>query len=115
MRRMVKRLLKKYKYLPEEYENTIDTVIRKYKSEVTIGKIVLLNASCADQTVDAVVNAANSGLWAGGGIYGVIFKKAGVTALAAACFRSKTLLTDGATVITPAFQMNKVHYPCGRI
>ena len=27
----------------------------------------LLNASCADQVADAVVNAANSGLWEGGG------------------------------------------------
>ncbi len=27
MRKMVKRLLKKYKYLPEEYEGAIDTVI----------------------------------------------------------------------------------------
>lgn len=40
-----------------------------------MSKIALLNASCADQTVDAVVNAANSGLRAGGGICGVIFKK----------------------------------------
>jgi len=43
-----------------------------------MSKIELLNASCADQTVDAVVNAANSGLWAGGGICGVIFQKAGL-------------------------------------
>ncbi len=27
MRKMVKRLLKKYKYPPEQYENAIDTVI----------------------------------------------------------------------------------------
>ena len=40
--------------------------------------IKLINASCADQNVDAVVNAANDGLWAGGGICGVIFKKAGM-------------------------------------
>ena len=33
-----------------------------------MSKIVLINASCADQRVDAVVNAANSGLRAGGGI-----------------------------------------------
>ena len=32
-----------------------------------MSRIELINASCADQTVDAVVNAANGGLWAGGG------------------------------------------------
>ena len=31
-----------------------------------MSKIELINASCADQEVDVVVNAANSGLWAGG-------------------------------------------------
>ena len=30
-----------------------------------MSKFELINASCADQTVDAVVNAANDGLWAG--------------------------------------------------
>lgn len=50
-----------------------------------MSKIVLLNASCADQAVDAIVNAANNGLWAGGGICGVIFKKAGQPQLTAAC------------------------------
>lgn len=30
-----------------------------------VSKIELINGSCADQTVDVVVNAANSGLWAG--------------------------------------------------
>ena len=29
-----------------------------------MSRIELINASCADQTVDAVVNAANDGLWA---------------------------------------------------
>lgn len=70
-----------------------------------MSKIVLLNESCADQTVDAVVNAANDGLWAGGGICGVIFKKAGMAALTAACAKYKTPLKDGSAVITPAFQM----------
>ena len=33
-----------------------------------MSKIELINGSCADQKVDIVVNATNSGLWAGGGI-----------------------------------------------
>ena len=66
----------------------------------------LLNASCADQVADAVVNAANSGLWEGGGICGVIFKKAGPAELAAACRKYKTPLKDGEAVITPAFKMS---------
>ena len=75
-----------------------------------MSKITLLNASCADQTVDAVVNAANSGLWAGGGICGVIFQKAGMAALTAACSKYKTPLKDGSAVITPAFNMTNAGY-----
>ena len=33
-------------------------------------QFTLIKGSCADQHVDVVVNAANSGLWAGGGICG---------------------------------------------
>ena len=72
--------------------------------------IVLINASCADQSVDAVVNAANDGLWAGGGICGVIFKKAGLAALTAACKKYKTPLKDGSAVITPAFNMTNAKH-----
>jgi len=56
------------------------------------------------------VNAANDGLWAGGGICGVIFKKAGMAALTAACKKYKTPLKDGSAVITPAFQMKNAKY-----
>ena len=70
-----------------------------------MSKIELINASCADQEVDAVVNAANDGLWAGGGICGVIFKKAGMTELTNACRKYKTPLNDGDAVITPAFNL----------
>ncbi len=70
-----------------------------------MSKIELINASCADQTVDAVVNAANDGLWAGGGICGVIFRKAGMQALTDACSKYNTPLKDGDAVITPAFNM----------
>ena len=70
-----------------------------------MSKIELINASCADQTVDAVVNAANDGLWEGGGICGVIFRKAGSHELTEACNKYKTPLKDGDAVITPAFNM----------
>lgn len=70
-----------------------------------MSQINLINASCADQTVDAVVNAANGGLWAGGGICGVIFRKAGMAELTEACRKHKTPLKDGEAVITPAFHM----------
>lgn len=74
-----------------------------------MSRILLVNGSCADQAVDAVVNAANNRLWAGG-ICGVIFKKAGHAALTTACSKYKTPLKDGAAAITPAFQMkNATH------
>ena len=68
-----------------------------------MSKIELIHGSCADQVADVVVNAANSGLWAGGGICGVIFRKAGMKELTDACNKYKTPLNDGDAVITPAF------------
>lgn len=73
-------------------------------------EIKLTNASCADQNVDAVVNAANRYLQEGGGICGVIFAKAGSSELAAACSGHKTPLKDGEAVITPAFKMKNAKF-----
>ncbi|MCR5692234.1 MAG: macro domain-containing protein [Eubacterium sp.] len=70
-----------------------------------MSQLVLLRGSCADQIVDAVVNAANANLWAGGGICGVIFNKAGREELTAACQEHKLPLKDGDAVLTPAFKM----------
>ena len=70
-----------------------------------MSKIELVHASCADLEVDAVVNAANDGLWAGGGICGVIFRKAGMDELTKACNQIRTPRKDGDAVITPAFKM----------
>lgn len=71
-----------------------------------MSKIDLIHGSCADQKVDVVVNAANRCLAAGGGICGVIFKKAGMKELTAACQKQKTPLKDGEAVITPAFGLD---------
>ncbi len=65
----------------------------------------LIKGSCADQNVDVVVNAANSGLWAGAGICGAIFAKAGMNELTEACNKYDTPLKDGSAVITPSFNM----------
>ncbi len=70
-----------------------------------MSKIELIHGSCADQVADVIVNAANNGLWAGGGICGVIFGKAGVKELTDACSKYDTPINDGDAVITPAFKL----------
>ncbi len=65
--------------------------------------IKLINDSCAEQKADVVVNAANPGLLAGGGICGAIFRKAGLSELTAACQKHQTPVPDGGAVITPSF------------
>ena len=68
-----------------------------------MSRLELIHGSCVEQKADAVVNAANRGLWAGGGICGAIFEKAGMRELTAACEKIPTPLRDGDAVITPAF------------
>lgn len=68
-----------------------------------MSKYELIKGSCADQEVDAVVNAANRLLEAGGGICGVIFSKAGYGPLENECSRINTPLEDGDAVLTPSF------------
>ena len=75
-----------------------------------MSNIKLLHGSCADQNADAIVNAANKHLMAGGGICRVIFRKAGTQELFDACAKYKTPLREGQAVITPAFKMRNAKY-----
>jgi len=53
---------------------------------------------------DAIVNAANEGLWEGGGVCGAIFRDAGSSELTKACQKIGGCPTGNA-VITPAFKL----------
>ena len=56
-------------------------------------------------SVDAVVNAANTQLLAGGGVCGAIFRAAGYSELQNACDKVSPIKT-GEAVATPAFKLN---------
>lgn len=75
-----------------------------------MSNIKLINASCVEQNVDAIVNAANRHLMSGGGICGAIYKKAGYKELNDACSKIKTPLNDGDAVITTAFNISNAKY-----
>ena len=66
--------------------------------------IEIRKISITDLGTDAIVNAANSGLWAGGGVCGAIFRAAGHRQLQEACDRIGHCNT-GSAVITPGFQL----------
>lgn len=95
-------------YDVRKIEKMIDE-IPELKGE-PISRIELLNESCADQTVDAVVNAANADLWPGDGICGVIFKKANLVDLILECGKFATPVRAGLAVITPAFSMKNAKF-----
>ena len=66
--------------------------------------IKIQKISITDLETDVVVNAANEGLWAGGGVCGAIFRAAGHRQLQDACDRIGHCDT-GSAVITPGFQL----------
>lgn len=75
-----------------------------------MSKLNIVHNSCANLNVDVVVNAANKMLLSGGGICGVIYRKAGFKELDKACQEYKTPLNDGDAVITPSFNMKNSKY-----
>ncbi len=64
----------------------------------------LLQADITTLKVDAIVNAANTQLLAGGGVCGAIFRAAGVRELQAACNKLAPIRT-GEAVMTPGFKL----------
>lgn len=64
----------------------------------------ILSADITRLEVDAIVNAANTNLLAGGGVCGAIFRAAGRRELQAACDKLAPIQT-GEAVITPGFNL----------
>ena len=64
----------------------------------------ILSADITTLKVDAIVNAANTNLLAGGGVCGAIFRAAGYRELQAACDKLAPIQT-GEAVITPGFNL----------
>ena len=80
-----------------------------YSSPAIAGTIEIHKNDITKLKTDAVVNAANSGLRAVGGVCGAIFRAAGVAQLQAACDKIGHCPTGGA-VITPSFGMKNNKY-----
>ena len=69
-----------------------------------MSKIDIVKKGITDMEVDAVVNAANSGLHAGSGVCGAIFKNAGMHDMQTAC-DAIGHCDEGSAVITPGFAL----------
>ena len=69
-----------------------------------MNRIEIQKTSITKLDADAIVNAANEGLWAGGGVCGAIFREAGHRKLQEAC-QAIGHCDTGSAVITPGFQL----------
>jgi O-acetyl-ADP-ribose deacetylase (regulator of RNase III) len=74
--------------------------IEKPQEAQKMSSITIQQKGITDIPADAIVNAANSGLWAGGGVCGAIFRRAGYDKLTAAC-NAIGHCSEGSAVITP--------------
>lgn len=68
----------------------------------------IIHQDITQLSVDAVVNAANTELLAGGGVCGAIFKGAGYDAMTEAC-RPLAPIKTGEAVMTPGFNLLAKH------
>ena len=71
-----------------------------------MNRIEIRKIGITDVGTDAIVNAANEGLWAGGGVCGAIFAAAGMNALSQEC-KAIGHCDTGSAVITPGFKLSK--------
>ena len=69
-----------------------------------MSSINIRNISITELSADAVVNAANTGLRAGGGVCGYIFRGAGAARMTEAC-NEIGHCDEGSAVITPGFDL----------
>ena len=69
-----------------------------------MNSIKIQKIGITDLSTDAIVNAANDGLWAGSGVCGAIFRAAGPDKLQAAC-NAIGHCDTGSAVITPGFDL----------
>lgn len=69
-----------------------------------MSSISIRKTGITEITADAVVNAANSGLWEGGGVCGAIFRAAGSAEMTKAC-NEIGHCDEGSAVITPGFAL----------
>lgn len=69
-----------------------------------MSKLEIVNGSCIDQEVDAIVNAANGYMMHGGGVARAILLKAGPE-LNDACREHNLPIQDGEVIVTPAFNI----------
>ena len=84
-------------------------VVKLYSSDWKEAKnmassIIIKKIGITKLSTDAIVNAANEGLWEGGGVCGAIFREAGSKELTKACNAIGGCKT-GSAVITPGFNL----------
>jgi len=76
----------------------------KISKGILMSTIQIQKIGITKLNTDAIVNAANEGLWAGGGVCGAIFRDAGSAELTKACNAIGECKTGNA-VITPGFNL----------
>ena len=69
-----------------------------------MSNIIIQKIGITKLNTEAIVNAANTGLWEGGGVCGVIFREAGSTAMTKAC-NEIGHCNEGDAIITPGFNL----------